>query len=72
MNRLRKVYYLLLCDALWAGKNVTIVSEQRITSGFGCNSFLRNDFKFLPACTMSHFRVKVVVTSNFTTFSKLG
>ena len=29
MNRLRNVYYLLLCDALWAGKNVTVVSEQR-------------------------------------------
>jgi len=67
-----KTYYLLLCDALWAGKNVTIVSEQRITSGFRCNSVFRNDFKFLPACMTSHSRVKVVVTSNFTNFKKLG
>jgi hypothetical protein len=71
MNRLRKVYYLLLCDALRAGKKVTIVSEQSITSGFRCNSFLRNDFKFLPPCMTSHSRVKVVVTSNFTTSKKL-
>jgi len=39
MNRLRKVYYLLLCDSLWAGKIFTI---------FGAKYYLRFRMQQLP------------------------